>query len=64
MQKIELLLATDIGNDVYEIVGVTYSNALTPNSNTIPLRATLHTILKVKELLAEGKHVYVSKNIN
>ena len=56
----ELLLAKDKGN-FWEVVGITYSNAMLVEPDCSMLRATLFTIEACKKALAEGKRITLSK---
>lgn len=57
----ELLLVKDQGN-FWQVIGITYSNAMLiePDCNT--LRATLFAIEDCKKALAEGKKITISKS--
>ena len=56
----ELLLVKDIGN-WYELIGITYSTALSIDSITRPLKASFLTIQKAKECLKNGDYVTIPK---
>ena len=56
----ELLLAKDQGN-YFEVIGITYSNAMLVEPDCSTLRATLFAIEDCKKALAEGKKITVSK---
>ena len=55
--KFELLKASKEG-DKFRIIGTMYSDELDSDANTV-LRASMFTIEKVKQLLAEGKEVFL-----
>ena len=56
----ELLLAKDQGN-YFEVIGITYSNAMLVEPGCSTLRATLFAIEECKKALAEGKKITISK---
>lgn len=56
----ELLLAKDQGN-YFEVIGITYSNAMLVEPDCSTLRATLFAIEECKKALAEGKKITISK---
>ena len=56
----ELLLVKDKGN-FWEVIGITYSNAMLIEPNCSTLRATLFTIEDCKKALSEGKKITISK---
>ena len=56
----ELLLVKDQGN-FWEVIGITYSNAMLVEPNCATLRATLFAIEDCKKALSEGKKITVSK---
>ena len=56
----ELLLAKDNGN-FWEVIGITYSNAMLVEPDCSTLRATLFTIEDCKKALSEGKKITISK---
>ena len=56
----ELLLAKDNGN-FWEVIGITYSNAMLVEPDCVTLRATLFTIEDCKKALSEGKKITISK---
>ena len=56
----ELLLAKDNGN-FWEVIGITYSNAMLVEPDCSTLRATLFAIEDCKKALSEGKKITVSK---
>lgn len=61
MDDFELLLVKDCESK-WLIQGITYSNALLANPTLLTLKASYLTIQYVKQLLHEGKTIYVSKN--
>ena len=56
----ELLLVKDQGN-FWEVIGITYSNAMLVEPDCATLRATLFAIEDCKKALSEGKKITVSK---
>ena len=56
----ELLLVKDNGN-FWEVIGITYSNAMLVEPDCATLRATLFAIEDCKKALSEGKKITVSK---
>ena len=56
----ELLLVKDNGN-FWEVIGITYSNAMLVEPDCTTLRATLFAIEDCKKALSEGKKITVSK---
>lgn len=56
----ELLLVKDKG-DHWEVIGITYSNAMLVEPDCSTLRATLFTIEDCKKALSEGKRITISK---
>lgn len=58
----ELLLVKDQGN-FWEVIGITYSNALLVEPECATLRATLFAIEDCKQALASGKKITISKTI-
>lgn len=56
----ELLLAKD-KNTYWEIIGITYSNAMQIEPDCSTLRATLFAIEDCKKALADGKRITISK---
>ncbi len=56
----ELLLVKDQGN-FWEVIGITYSNAMLVEPDCTTLRATLFAIEDCKKALSEGKKITVSK---
>lgn len=56
--KFELLKASKEG-DKFRIIGTMYSDELNTDENNTVLRASMFTIEKVKQLLAEGKEVFL-----
>ena len=61
-KKFELLLVKDQG-DFWEVIGITYSNAMLVEPECTTLRATLFTIEECKQALANGKKITISKTI-
>lgn len=61
-KKFELLLVKDKGN-YWEVIGITYSNAMLVEPDCSVLRATLFTIEECKTALAEGKKITINKII-
>lgn len=60
MTKIEFLLAKDCG-DSYQIQGITYNNAPSFDNDLVALKASFLAIQEMKQLLALGKNIHVSK---
>ena len=60
MNDFELLLVKDQGN-FWEVIGITYSNAMLVEPECTTLRATLFTIEECKSALAAGKKITISK---
>ena len=58
----ELLLAKDQGN-FWEVIGITYSNAMLVEPECTTLRATLFAIEDCKRALASGKKITIDKTI-
>jgi hypothetical protein len=58
----EVLLAKDQGN-FWEVIGITYSNAMLVEPECTTLRATLFAIEECKQALANGKKITISKTI-
>lgn len=56
--KFELLKASKEG-DKFRIIGTMYSDELNTDEHNTVLRASMFTIEKVKQLLAEGKEVFL-----
>lgn len=56
----ELLLAKDCGT-YYNIIGITYSNAMVIEPDCATLRATLFAIEECKKALSNGKTITISK---
>lgn len=56
----ELLLVKDKGT-YWEVIGITYSNAMLVEPDCSMLRATLFTIEHCKKALSEGKRITISK---
>lgn len=56
--KFELLKAIKEG-DKFRITGTMYSDELNTDERNTVLRASMFTIEKVKQLLAEGKEVFL-----
>ena len=56
----ELLLVKDKGN-FWQVIGITYSNAMLVEPDCSTLRATLFTIEDCKKALTEGKIITLSK---
>lgn len=56
----ELLLARDNGN-FYNIIGITYSNAMLIEPDCVTLRASLFAIEQCKQALKDGKKITISK---
>lgn len=59
-KKFELLLAKDQG-EFWEVIGITYSNAMLVEPDCTTLRATLFAIEDCKNALANGKKITISK---
>ena len=59
-KKFELLLVKDQG-DFWEVIGITYSNALSVDQTCSVLKASLLAIEKCREALKVGKVVKISK---
>lgn len=58
----ELLLVKD-KNEYWEVIGITYSNAMLVEPDCSTLRATLFAIEDCKKALSEGKRITISKVI-
>lgn len=58
----ELLLVKDKGN-FWEVIGITYSNAMMVEPDCSTLRATLFAIEECKKALADGKRITLSKTL-
>lgn len=58
----ELLLVKD-KNDFWEVIGITYSNAMMVEPDCSILRATLFAIEECKKALADGKRITLSKTL-
>lgn len=56
----ELLLVKDKG-DFWEVIGITYSNAMMVEPDCSTLRASLLTIEACKKYLSEGKNITINK---
>lgn len=56
----ELLLVKDQGN-FWQVIGITYSNAMLVEPDCSTLRATLFAIEACKKALSEGKKITISK---
>lgn len=59
-KKFELLLVKDQG-EFWEVIGITYSNAMLVEPECTTLRATLFAIEECKNALANGKKITISK---
>lgn len=60
MKSFELLLAKD-HNDYFEVVGITYSDAMCVEPGSTLLRASLLAVEKAKQALRDGKRITLSK---
>ena len=59
----ELLLVKDCGN-FWQVIGITYSNAMPIEPDCNVLRATLFAVEDCKKSLAEGKKITISKSLD